>query len=211
MAIVAPNVAHYVHSKKEYFAPDNSLNGELMYLQFSIVRDEGRVFEEAYFQQFLENRTSFDGVIPSSKEAVVVRGFLDQAPGISQVSDIVAVLRFSFSEEMSEERVNFGIGLQHESDPTGPRYFIRDEKDRTIDGITVDNNPIEIQLPELTERECEGEICMKRLLLVLAMLLVVYISFSNVPRKMVFCKRESNKEILLFITLTGSCPGYEFN
>ena len=150
MAIVAPNVAHYVGSKKEYFAPDNSLNGELMYLQFSIVRDEGRVFEEAYFRQFLENRTSLDGVIPSSKEAVVVRGFIDEAPGISQVSDIVAVLRFSFSEEMSEERVNFGIGLQHESDPTGPRYFIRDEKNRIIDGITVDNNPIEIQLPELT-------------------------------------------------------------
>ncbi len=52
---------------------------------------------------------------------------------------------------------------------------------------------------------------MKRLLLDLAILLVVFISFSNVPRKMVFCKRESNKEILLFITLTGSCPGYEFN
>ena len=52
---------------------------------------------------------------------------------------------------------------------------------------------------------------MKRLLLVLAMLLVVYTSFSNALRKMVFFKRESNKEIWLFITLTGSCAGYEFN
>lgn len=80
MAIVAPNVAHYVDSKKEYFAPDNSLNGELMYLQFSVVHDEGLVFEEAFFPQFLESKTSFDGVFPSSKEAVIVRGFIDEVP-----------------------------------------------------------------------------------------------------------------------------------
>jgi len=32
--------------------------------------------------KFIENKTSFDGVIPSNREAVVVRGFIDEAPSL---------------------------------------------------------------------------------------------------------------------------------
>ena len=149
VAIVASNVAKYVESVKEYFAPDNTRNGELMYLQFSVVHDEGLVFEEAFFPQFIENKTSFDGVIPSNREAVVVRGFIDEAPLIPAVSDIVAILRFSFPQELSGENVSFKIGSRHKDALSGPMYFIRDEANRVIDGITVDNQFVEVSLPEL--------------------------------------------------------------
>jgi hypothetical protein len=82
VTIVAPNLAIYVKSVKEYFAPHNTRNGELINIWFSVVHDEGLIFEEALFPQFIENKTSFDRVIPSNREAVVVRGFIDEAPSL---------------------------------------------------------------------------------------------------------------------------------
>lgn len=139
IAVVAPNVKEYIDRIKEYFAPDNTENGELMYLQNSLVYSEELEVAEVIFPGFIPEKKNVSSFKDSGDELVLLRGFVNEPSEIEESSDIIALIEFSFGPEMNGQEVSLGLG----------NYFIRDNANRTIDGIVVDNFMHSFDLPEI--------------------------------------------------------------
>jgi hypothetical protein len=139
VAVQAPNVKEYIEKAKEYFAPDNTENGELMYLQNSLVYSEELEVSEVIFPGFIPEKKNVSSFKDSDDELVLLRGFVNEPSEIEESSDIIALIEFSFGPEMNGQEVSLGLG----------NYFIRDNANRTIDGIVVDNFMHSFDLPEI--------------------------------------------------------------
>jgi len=139
IAVVAPNVKEYIDKIKEYFAPDNTENGELMYLQNSLVYSEELEVAEVIFPGFIPEKKNVSSFKDFGDELVLLRGFVNEPSEIEESSDIIALIEFSFGPEMNGQEVSLGLG----------NYFIRDNANRTIDGIVVDNFMHSFDLPEI--------------------------------------------------------------
>lgn len=142
--VVAPNVRDYIEKEKEYFAPDNTENGSLMYLQNSLAYSEGLVVEEVLFPDFIPEKKNVSDFVDFGDELVIVRGFVNEQAEIEEVSDILAIVEFGFGLEMNGQEALIGLGFD---------YFMRDDANRTIDGIVVDNFLYRLYLPEAVEAD----------------------------------------------------------
>ncbi len=139
VAVVAPNVRDYIEKEKAYFAPDNTKNGELMYLQCSLQYDAGLTVADVFFPEFIPDKKNVSDFVDFGDEIVLVRGFVDEPTEIEAVSDVLAFVEFSFGTGMNGQEVLLALGFD---------YYIRDDENRTIDGIVVDNFLYGLDLPE---------------------------------------------------------------
>jgi len=139
IAVQAPNVKEYIEKAKEYFAPDNTENGELMYLQNSLVYSQGLEVVKVSFPGFIPEKKNVSSFVDFDDELVLLRGFVNEPSEIEESSDIIAFIEFSFGPEMNGQEISLGLG----------DYFIRDNANRTIDGIVVDNFIYSFDLPEI--------------------------------------------------------------
>jgi len=144
IAIVAPNVKEYIDKIKEYFAPDNTRNGELMYLQNSLLYSQGLTVTQVFFPDFIPDKKNVSNFVDFGDELVLVRGFVNEPAEIEEAGDVVAFVEFVFGPEMNGQEVSLGLGTD---------YFIRDGANRTIDGIVVDNFIYGLDLPEIVGAE----------------------------------------------------------
>ena len=144
VAVQAQNVKEYIEKAKEYFAPDNTENGELMYLQNSLFYSEELEVSEVVFPVFIPEKKNVSSFADFDDESVLdklvlLRGFVNEPSEIEESSDIIAFIEFSFGPEMNGQEISLGLG----------DYFIRDNANRTIDGIVVDNFIYSFDLPEI--------------------------------------------------------------
>ena len=144
IAVVAPNVMEYIEKIKEYFAPDNTRNGELMYLQNSLLYSQGLTVTQVLFPDFIPDKKNVSNFVDSGDELVLVRGFVNEPAEIEEAGDVVAFVEFGFGPEMNGQEVSLGLDTD---------YFIRDGANRTIDGIVVDNFIYDLDLPEIVGAE----------------------------------------------------------
>lgn len=139
IAIGAPNVKEYIEKEKEYFAPDNTKNGDLMYLQTSLIYQEQLTLENVMFPDFLPDKKNVSNFVDFGDEVVLIRGFVDEPTQIEAVSDAIAFVEFSFGPEMNGAKIMMALNFD---------YYIRDDANRTIDGIVVDNFFWNFDLPD---------------------------------------------------------------
>ncbi len=92
-----------------------------------------------FFPEFIQDKKNVSDFVDFGDEIVLVRGFVDEPAEIEAVSDVLAFVEFSFGTEMNGQEVLLALGLN---------YFIRDDENRTIDGIVVDNFLYGLDLPE---------------------------------------------------------------
>ncbi len=107
VAVVAPNVRDYIENEKEYFAPDNTKNGELMYLQCSLQYDAGMTVADVFFPEFIQDKKNVSDFVDFGDEIVLVRGFVDEPAEIEAVSDVLAFVEFSFGTGMNGQKSFF--------------------------------------------------------------------------------------------------------
>ncbi len=139
VAVGAPNVKEYIENlTQEYFAPDNTENSYLMYLQSTLNHSEGLEVDTVEMPNFMEHMKDLSQFLVVDNAVTFFKGFVAGLGIEEEAYDIIAVVTFKFGTELNGTKAQVGLGYD---------YYIRDFNNRTIDGIVVDNFMYNVEIP----------------------------------------------------------------
>jgi hypothetical protein len=138
VSVITPNVKEYIANlSQEYFAPDNTENSYLMYLQTTLNHSEGLVVDSVEMPNYMEKMKDLSQYRVGESAVTFFKGFV-AGLGIEEAYDIIAEVTFKFGTELNGTKPQVGLGYD---------YYIRDFNNRTIDGIVVDNFMYNVEIP----------------------------------------------------------------
>ncbi|OAA30715.1 hypothetical protein AT15_09830 [Kosmotoga arenicorallina S304] len=137
--VVAPNVRDYAAEDiHNYYGPDTSYDADLMYIQTTLLFDEGLEVEDVIFPDFIDDKKDLSGYVADVGELTLCRGFVNGEDEDEEQSDILAVITLKFGVDMNGTNPVIAID---------DNYIIRDSNNRVIDGIVVDNFGYYVTIP----------------------------------------------------------------
>jgi hypothetical protein len=139
VSVITPNVKEYIANlSQEYFAPDNTENNYLMYLQTTLNHSEGLEVDSVEMPNYMEKMKDLSQYRVGETVVTFFKGFVAGLGIEEEAYDIIAEVTFKFGTELNGTKPQVGLGYD---------YYIRDFKNRTIDGIVVDNFMYGIEIP----------------------------------------------------------------
>ena len=157
LSLKAPNVREYVNEKfhnidkpSPFNVYDISFNDKLLYIQIPVYVGKGLEIQEVSFPKFtdLEEHSHYK-YDPDKGILTIYRGFVKGEEKSGSIEDTLAEIVIKVPEDYSESSLNpqiiyegwFGNYSEYEDIPNS---IIRDVYNRTIDGIVIDYEPLNI-------------------------------------------------------------------
>jgi len=125
----------------DYFQNDTSQNGELMYMQFGLdLLFDGASLTSVYFPHFREGYDDFSFCEENYWGHSFSKGFVENSLNTAEGTDVLVTVEYALDNRVNDDGLYFVI-------PYNDQY-IRDQNNRTIDGIQVDHSIFRIYLSD---------------------------------------------------------------